>query len=297
MDKPSLVVTGGSGLIGSAFIGKAESTYAISNLDITEGVDITDARQVEEMIAASPAGVVVHFAAFADVSAAHRQNGDTQGLCYRLNVLGTRNVAAACKRAGKHLLHLSTDFVFDGESDDPYTEESPTHPIEWYGATKLMAEDEVHASGCSSTIARIGFPYTAQPAPKVDLVRFMLGKLRAGEKVRAISDQIITPTYIDDIVDSLLLLCEQPAAGETFHLSGSTSLSPFELALAVAKGFDLDPRLIESYTLAKHLAVDPRPRQRCLRVSNAKWSAFAEAHGLPRPCTIEQGLNRMKLAG
>ena len=291
MSNAPIIVTGGSGLIGSAFIRHASQTCDIINLDITEGIDITNAGQILHAIeSASSAATVIHFAAFADVSGAHRQNGDKEGLCYRLNVIGTRNVAAACARTGKHLLHLSTDFVFDGELEDSYTEQSPTHPIEWYGATKLMAEDEIKASACPFTIARIGFPYTAYPAPKIDLVRFMLGKLQAGEKVRAIRDQVITPTYINDIVEGLFLLSQHPAVGETFHLSGSTSLSPCELAISIANAFSLDPKLIEPYTLAEHLALDPRPRQRCLRVSNAKWSAFAGLHDLHRPLTIEQGL-------
>jgi len=289
-----LLITGGSGFVGSAVIRQAPQGTFIQNIDITEGIDVTDPRQVEQAVVASSAPVLIHLAAFVDVSAAHRQWGDEEGLCYRLNVLGARNVARACAASGKHLIHVSTDFVFDGESDQPYDEQSTPHPIEWYGATKHMAEEEVIASGAGYTIVRIAFPYTGYPSTKLDLVRTLFGRMKSGETVRAFDDQIITPTYLDDVVDGLLLLAREPQRGEIYHLVGSESLTPYRLGLKIAQAFALDPCLVEPSRLEDFLKVDPRPRQRSLRINNDKWWSFANAHGLKRPLRVDEALERMR---
>lgn len=290
----SIVVTGGSGMIGSALCRHAAGMYEIDNLDITQGIDITDADQVERFISTSPSSTVIHLAAFVDVSAAHKQCEDRDGLCYRLNVVGTRNVARACLNSGKHLIHLSTDFVFDGESTEPYTEDSPTHPIEWYGATKRMAEEELFASDCSWTIVRIAFPYTHFPTPKMDLVRTFIATLQSKNKIRAFNDQVITPTWMDDVVQGLLLLAEHPQPRQIFHLVGSESLTPFDLAAKIARFFGFEEHLVEASSLEDYLKIDPRPRQRCLKISNEKWTRFAQAHGLDRPLAIDAALERMR---
>jgi dTDP-4-dehydrorhamnose reductase len=282
-------------MIGSAFIRHARQLDCeILNLDLTEGVDVTNAAQVMGLIAGFDSPVVIHFAAYVDVSSAHKQWGDKEGLCYRLNVIGTRNVAAACAQSGKHLIHLSTDFVFDGASESPYFEDSPVNPIEWYGATKRMAEEEVFASETSWTIARIAFPYTSHPWPKLDLARTFLGKLRSGERVNAFDDQVITPTWIDDISEGLMLLANTRPAGEIYHLVGSESLTPYELALKISRRFECDASLVGRAKLDDILKIDPRPRQRCLRISNEKWSKFALRHGLSRPLTVEGALEKWR---
>lgn len=288
-----VIITGGSGFVGSAVIRAAGGSTSVRNIDIAEGVDIIDFEQVEAAISADDAPAVIHLAAFADVSAAHAQEGDRKGLCYRLNVLGTRNVAKACKRSGKRMIHVSTDFVFDGSSNEPYDESTRPNPIEWYGKTKRFAEQEVMDEKGEWTIVRIAFPYTSYPAPKLDLVRTILKKMQSGETVKLFDDQIITPTWLDDICDGLLFLAGQPASGEIYHLVGSESLSPYRLGLKIAQYFGLEPR-VEPTKLSEYLKIDSRPRQECLRINNRKWTSFAESHGLSRPLTVDEGLERMK---
>jgi dTDP-4-dehydrorhamnose reductase len=236
---------------------------------------------------------LAHLAAFTDVSAAFAQTGDESGLCHRINVGGTRNVAAACAAAGIHLIHVSTDFVFDGAKGAPYVETDAPNPIEWYGRTKLMAEEAVREGDAAHTIVRIAFPYVAGPAPKDDLVRTFLKKLRAGRKLKLFTDQLTTPTFADDIARGLALLARERPAGELFHIVGSSGVSPFELGRKICEVFALDPELVQPGSLTEYLKTDPRPRQRDIRLSNVKWTAYARERGLEAPLDLDAGLRRV----
>jgi len=290
-EKSKLIGTGLSGLVGSRLSSIAKDIFVLKNIDVTEGIDITNRLQLTETLEHhADAVALVHFAAFTDVSRAHVENGDKDGACYRINVVGTQNIAGACAEHGIHLIHVSTDFVFDGSKDEEYTELDTPNPIEWYGRTKLLAE-EAATSTDSWTIVRIAFPYVAGPAPRPDLVRRIHRKLAEGTEVHLFTDQVITPTFADDIVKGIVVLAQIRPAGEIFHLVGSSSLSPFELGQGIADTFGLDNGLVRPSSLAEYLKADPRPRQRSLRVSNAKWTAFAVDNGLEKPLSIETGLD------
>ena len=113
----NIVGTGLSGLVGSKFVELYSNKYSISNLDLTAGVDITKEDDVMRAVEASNSPALIHLAAFTDVNKAFEQTGDKDGVCYKVNVTGTQNIANACKKTGKHLVHVSTAFVFDGKSD------------------------------------------------------------------------------------------------------------------------------------------------------------------------------------
>ncbi|MEM7168098.1 MAG: sugar nucleotide-binding protein, partial [Planctomycetota bacterium] len=201
-----LLVTGSSGLIGSRVVAlAAQSGFEIVPLHRGGGADICDAHSLQGAVAAvADAAALVHLAAFTDVSAAHQQDGDKHGACFQVNVCGTENVAAACRAASLPWVHVSTDFVFGGGKVEPYTEADTPDPIEWYGRTKLDAEHVARDAG--ATIARVSFPYSVPPAPKPDLVRWVVGALRDGKELRLFDDQYITPTFVDDIATALLIL-------------------------------------------------------------------------------------------
>ncbi len=289
---PKLIVTGLSGLLGSRMSKLGQGRFELVNADIVEGVDITDPDQMRNIVEENnDADALIHLAAFTDVSAAFNQSGDTNGLCWRLNVQGTRNVVAACEEFELHIVHVSTDFVFDGAKEDQYIETDSTNPIEWYGQTKLDAENAVMDSP-SWSMARIAFPYVPGGGIRPDLISTIRGKLADGQTAPLFGDQFITPTFADDIIEGLFLLARIKPNGELFHLTGSTSLSPNDLGLEIAEEFNLDRGLVQRSSLADYLKKDPRPRQKSLRMCNEKWSAFAQEHGLPAPLTIEAGLKR-----
>lgn len=314
-----LLVTGSSGLIGSRLQVLAEQQkrgtpdsseaglqgYAVAGLHRAGGTDICDAAALTAALGEhEDAAALIHLAAFTDVSAAHLEDGDEAGACYQINVVGTQNVAAACAAAGIPWVHVSTDFVFSGEQDRAYTEADTPDPIEWYGRTKWWAEQAARAAG--ATVARVSFPYALPPAPKPDFVRWILGALQGGKQLHLFDDQYITPTFVDDMATGLLLLAQHTpgragggataSAGSLFHLSGGESTTPYALGVRVAELFGCDPALVQPSSLVEYLQKDPRPRQRCLRISNERWLEFAAGHAHPAPLGIAAGLARVRAA-
>jgi len=269
VSKPLILTTGASGLVGSRFLELYQDRFETINMDLTTGVDITNFKDLSSFIAAHPASTLIHLAAFTDTAAAFSQTNDQNGLCYQVNVVGTRNIAQICRQNGIHLIHVSTDFVFDGTKNTPYTELDPRAPIEWYGATKAMAEEEVEKSKAAYTIVRIAYPYRRDFAAKPDLVKKIRLGLEAGTLYPQFTDTIITPTFIDDIARGFAKLIEIKPRG-IYHFVGSTSLSPYALAVEVAKSFGLDPAGVKRGSLTEYLQSATRPFARHVAMSNAK---------------------------
>lgn len=267
-NKPTILGTGLSGMVGSRLMELFKNKYDSINLDLTTNTDITDQKQVEKTLSRHQPTTLIHLAAFTDVSKAFEQNGDKDGLVYKVNVQGTKNIAQSCKKHNHHLIHISTDFVFDGAKETLYTEKDKPNPIEWYGQTKLLAEQEVANSGCSHTITRLAFPFRSHFPNKLDLVRNILEKLKTNSLYPMFSDQIITPTFIDDICQALDLFIQKKPTG-IYHVTGSTPISPFDLAKKIASTFNLKAD-IKPGSFKEYLKKDPRPRQQFLKISSKK---------------------------
>jgi dTDP-4-dehydrorhamnose reductase len=301
--KIKIIATGISGLVGSRIVELLGNEYEFISFSLDKSIDITDFNLLKKKFSEFPEiKIVLHLAAFTDVSKAWEQNEDKNGSCYRVNVLGSKNIAQLCKRNNKYLIHVSTDFVFDGEKprQQSYTEKDVPNPIEWYGKTKFWAEEEVKKSGCDYVILRPAFPYKAkfspknlEPNPKLDLVRKIKDKLEKGEALKMFSDQKITPTFIDDFVRVIDKVLKQRPKG-IYHGVGSTSLSPYELATRVADVFGLDRTLIKKISLKEYLRKNPesRPRQKNMTLSNKK---LEKDLGI-RMSSLDEGLQKVRAA-
>jgi len=272
-----IIGTGLSGLVGSRIVELLQKKHLFTDFSFDSGVDITDFNQLKKAFQENQeAEIVLHLAAFTDVDAAYQQKDDKNGLCYKVNVLGTNNIARLCRETGLYLIHISTDFVFSGRKETAYTEDDIPDPIEWYGQTKLSAEEEVNKSGCNYLILRTAFPYKAESGPKkleprvkLDLVRKIKGGLEKGEKIPLFTDQIITPTFIDDMALVIEAIVQKRPKG-IYHMTGSTSLSPFELAQKISETFNLKKDLIKKASLKEYLKQNKRPRQMRMELSNHK---------------------------
>lgn len=251
MQKPNLILTGATGLVGSRFVELYRDQFEISNLDLATGVDITSAEQVEAFISSHPATTLIHLAAFTDTARAESEVGDKEGVCYRVNVIGTENIAQSCKNHNIFMIHVSTDFVFDGTKKAPYVESDPRSPISWYGTTKALAEEVVEQSGVKFAIARISYPYRANFEPKPDIIKKTLNALLSHTLTPRFSDTLITPTFVDDIAHGFAVLATTQNPG-IYHLVGSTSLSPYELSRAVARAYEQDPSQVIASSAATY---------------------------------------------
>lgn len=267
--KTPILGTGLSGLVGSRITQLLSDSYDFSNLDLSVGVDILDKESVMRALEQSPAKVVLHLAAFTDVNAAHEQNGDTTGSCWQVNVVGTQNMVDACLAHNKHLIHLSTGYVFDGKKSEPYLETDPLNPTDWYSVTKAEAEKIIAQQAPQSTVLRINFPYRTDDFAKRDIWHKIADGLQAGKRGPFFADHFFTLTPIEWFATVVHWAIENQPAG-IFHATTDTVYTDLTLAQEVAGQLGIDPSTLLSSSLAQYNATAARPYQPSLILSNEK---------------------------
>ena len=277
MGKPKVIGTGLSGLVGSRLVEILQGSYSFIDFSLEAGVDILDIKSLEKhFLENKEAKAVIHLAAFTDTNAAWSQRGDKNGLCYRLNVSGTKNIIRLCQKYGQYLIYVSTDFVFSGKKEGVYTEEDTPDPIEWYGQTKRWAEKAVLESSLPAAIVRLSYPFRAFFPAKKDLVRKIIDGLREKTLYPLFTDQIITPTFIDDFAKGIDFFLKEKPVG-IFHLVGESNLSPYEVGLEVARTFGFDSKLVKKGSLKGYEQNAPagsRPFQKNLALDNQKITSL-----------------------
>lgn len=286
--KRKLIIIGGSGLLGSRITELLQPNFDIVSLSTSHGVDITKPETLSA-IEASDASHVLHLAAKADVDGCEKDKPlGKEGPAWQINVEGARNVADICQSSSKTMIYVSTDFVFDGEKQPPYeyTEDDIPNPINWYSVTKYEGELAVIESGANHIILRTAYPYRREFEEKKDFVRIILSRLQNGEKVAAVTDHFMSPTYIDDIASSIDALIRHDALG-IYHVVGTGSITPYEASLAIAREFGLSSDLIEK-TTREVFFKDRAKRPFNLALKNAKITSLGVSM-----LSFEEGLKKM----
>lgn len=267
-----LLITGGSGLVGSRFKDIFKNKFFISTIgrnDVDIKINLTSENDVFNTTFSSDADAVVNFAAFTNVDGAENEKGDRLGEIYKINAMLPLWLARACSKSGKSLYHISTDYVFDGKKDNsPYTEEDLAKPVDsWYALSKFDGETNVRdgfGGEALFTIVRISYPYSAKYERKLDFARVIIDKLSKGENYFGSTDQKIKPTSVDDIAQALALLISKKARG-IYHVAGKYPdgyISPYAFAQKIAGVMNLNANLIQPITfldLSKK-RVAPRPQ-------------------------------------
>lgn len=259
----TVLLTGSNGLVGSKFVDDFQDKYNFETMDLSDPinpVDITNEMQVMEKLENSSADFVVHFAAYTDVTGAFKQSGDKDGIAYKVNVNGTKNLVKACQEFGKHLIHISTAYVFDGNKDGLYTETDLPNPIEWYGQTKLWAEEVVANAAIDSTILRIDQPFRTDAFVKKDIVHRILEGLDAGTLYPQFNNHYFGPTFIDDFAKILDFVIRTKTAG-LFNASSGEKWTDYDFANLVATLHDKDVNLVKKGDLNEYLKNLDRPYQ------------------------------------
>lgn len=238
----NIIGTGLSGLVGSRIVQLLGHDHSFEDLSLESGVDITKFDDIEKRLTASTASWVFHFAAFTDVQAAEKEKDrGNESISWKVNVEATKNIVSVCQKLGKHILYLSTDYIFDGKASS-YDETSVGNPEGWYAKTKYEGEKIVKGNNLG-LVVRIANPYRSNPVSKKDFMHKILERLKEGLPIAAPTDQKMTATYIDDLAYGIEKLVTMNAGG-LYNIPGWDSFSPYEGALMIADVFGIDPKNI-----------------------------------------------------
>lgn len=242
-----IILTGAGGQLGAAL----QSTLARHDVTALDraALDITELADVHQAVAAEHPDLVINAAAFNDVDGAE-SNGST---AYAVNALGPRNLAVATAAHGAALLHVSSDYVFDGETSRPYHEFDRPNPLSVYAASKLAGEEQVRSLQPRHYLVRTSWLYAASGKNFPDT---MCRAASQNAEVRVVSDQFGSPTYAPHLAEAIARLIETGAHG-TYHLAGQGGTSWYELTRAVYRHLGI--------TAAVHAVATPefpRPARR-----------------------------------
>lgn len=237
-----IALTGSKGLVGSRIVELLAQDFEFIHFERPE-FDITDKSRITTSLAEQDFDLFLHLAAYTNVDGAETE----KETAYKINVDGTRNIFEAVKNRGKKLIYISTGFVFDGIKP-PYYEDSPAHPLSYYGQTKYDGEKIVMDE---AMIVRLEYPYRSNFDLKKDFVRTIKSRLESGQEIAGITDSLITPTFIDDIAYGLKYLMNN-FSPEIYHLIGADCLSPYDAAIVVAKNWNLDASLVKKTTYEEY---------------------------------------------
>jgi dTDP-4-dehydrorhamnose reductase len=248
--KKRILIIGSNGMLGQRLAEFFRSNdkvellcTSLENESLVAGVsyqqlDITQKNKVREIILGFFPDFVINTAAYTNVDNSEIE----KEAAWKINVNGPENIANYCWTIDAHLIHISSDYIFDGKNG-PYTEEDKPCPIGYYGRTKLASENSIRTSGVRFTIVRTNILYGSVKYGRADFVRWVITSVRARQTIRIVTDQIGNPTYIDDIVFSINKVIELKKEG-IYNIGGIEMLSRFDFTLRIAKFFNLDETLI-----------------------------------------------------
>ncbi len=211
-----ILVTGGTGQLGRALARLAPDDHTLVALGTIQ-CDVTDPNAISRAIDRERPDLIIHSAAMTDVDGCERE----PDLAYRVNAAGTQYLAGAARESGAALVYISTNYVFDGESPEPYHEFAAVNPISVYGNSKLAGEDAVRALCPRHAIVRTAMLYDETGR---NFVNTMLRLTASRPAISVVADQFGNPTYAGDLAVAIFQIIAQRAYG-TFHLvnQGSTS--------------------------------------------------------------------------
>lgn len=261
-----ILVIGGSGMLGTDVVTELISRDHEVQMPSSHKLDLSDPESVAQVTQMGDIDWCINCAAYVAVDAAESDEQKAADL----NALGPGYLARACAMKNIKLVHISTDFVFDGQASEPYTEEGSTHPLSAYGRTKLAGEEAVQAAWPMSVIFRTSWLYG--PSGK-NFPKTMIGAWEAGKNLKVVADQVGCPTYTPDLAKTIVDAIEKDIFPGIYHATGPDQMSWHEFAIKAieayraAKGID---RAVEIAPIKTEDWPTPAQRPKYSVLSNAK---------------------------
>ncbi|MGH7496768.1 MAG: dTDP-4-dehydrorhamnose reductase [bacterium] len=274
LPKKSLVF-GANGLLGQNVLHVLHGDYEIMAAGSKENLvselpgihyircDIGDREAVMKAVKNFVPNYIINAAAFTDVDGSETQ----KEACWKVNATAVGYLAEAALRIDARLIHVSTDYVFDG-SAAPYTEESRPQPLGYYGRAKLAGENALLGSGAQHAIARTMVLYGSGKHIRPNFVGWLIAELRMGRPVRIVTDQFGNPTLASEFAVALRQLAESGRNG-VYHICGAETISRYAFAVQIANVFELDEKLITPATTAELGQAARRPANSGFDISKA----------------------------
>jgi dTDP-4-dehydrorhamnose reductase len=295
--KAKVLITGANGLLGQHLTrlllnknyqvvatsrGESRLPFQPSANYTYREMDIANALEVFPVMEQEKPDVVVHAAAMTQVDDCELRPQQ----CERINVQGTSQVLTDAETFSRHFIYISTDFVFDGEQGN-YAEDDDTKPISLYGFTKLQAESMVQTSTIPFAIVRTCLVYgNLLKGTRSNIVSWVKESLEQGKTIQVVSDQLRTPTYVEDLAKGIALIIENKATG-IYHISGKDWLTPYDIALKTAAKYNLDAGKIVKVDAATFKQPGRRPLKTGFVIEKARRELGYE------PMSFDEGLRKM----
>lgn len=288
------LIFGANGLLGQSLMKRFAGKYQLVAASLEDHlyldlpdceyhqIDIAHRVRMQELLDSTRPDLIINAAAYTDVDKSERE----RELCWNVNVRGVENIVESGLAGQTTLVHISTDYVFDGE-DPPYREIDHPNPRGNYARSKMASENIIKTSEFEYIIARSQVLYGSGKKIRLNFVTWVIDQLKKGKKIRVVSDQIGNPTYAPDLSEAIFRLLEQECYG-LYHIAGQESISRYDFALKIAAQFNLNADLIEKISTEELNQKVPRPRNSTFVLdklyNNITWL----------PHNVEDGLKLMK---
>jgi dTDP-4-dehydrorhamnose reductase len=279
MIRKKILVTGSNGLLGQKIIYSLIERKDIDLLATSKGInrlitksgyryvdlDITKNEEVKKVFENENPDAVINCAAMTNVDYCE----ENQDSCWEINVKAVENLAKSCEVSKSHLLHLSTDFVFDGKSG-PYNEDDKPNPLHFYAKSKLKSEEIVKKIMTKWSIARTIIIYgITDNMSRSNIVLWAKKEIENGNTINVVNDQLRSPTLAEDLAKGCISIIDKSAFG-LYHLSGPNTYSILDLVHKVADFYNLDKSLILPVTSASLNQPATRPLSTGFDITKAK---------------------------
>jgi dTDP-4-dehydrorhamnose reductase len=262
-----ILICGANGLLGQrlALMLSAQTEYEVLNTSIERSfvfdnrlfdynqLDITNRSDVKSLASSFQPNVILNAAAATNVDWCETNREEA----WKVNVTAVENLAEAARKVGAKLIHVSTDYIFDGKNG-PYDEEAQPNPIGYYGKTKLASENAVRSAGIANAILRTNVLYGSGIGIRANFALWVVNNLKAGKEINVVDDQFGNPTYVSDLAMAMIKIFELDREG-IYHIGGGEQLSRYDFAVKAAKVFGYDPSLIKRIKTSELKQAAPRP--------------------------------------
>jgi dTDP-4-dehydrorhamnose reductase len=289
-----IVVTGANGLLGYKLIQLLSTKSDISLIatarkkvnDLPQGVqffelDIANHDQTLEVLTTTKPDVVISAAAMTQVDQCETE----RETCWMTNVVGIENLVEGCEKIKCHLVHVSTDFIFDG-SHGPLDESAVPNPVNFYGESKLAGEQVIQKSKLNWAILRTVLVYGVTPdLSRSNIVLWVKKSLEEGKTINVVNDQWRTPTLAEDLAMGCYLAASKKATG-IYHISGEEMLTPFDIAMQTAEHFKLDKSLIKPANSSTFKQPAARPPKTGFIINKVKKELGYQPHSFKDGLTL-----------